>query len=59
MSSSGSWARTPWEMRSLCLGGNLLGPLINEMLLLPLPPTHFHFHFTCGTQHCDPEPGCK
>lgn len=35
------------------------GALINETLLLPLPPTYFHFHFTCGTQHCDPQPGHK
>lgn len=33
--------------------------LINGMLLLPLPPTHFHFHFTCGTQPCHSQPGHK
>lgn len=35
------------------------GALINGMLLLPLPPTHFHFHFTCGTQPCNSQPGHK
>lgn len=35
------------------------GALINGMLLLPLPPTHFHFHFTCGTQPYNSQPGHK
>lgn len=45
------------ELRESCWAS---GTLINGMLLLPLPPshppTHFHFHFTCGTQPCNPSP---